>query len=214
MYPEGDIKVGTNFHSNPSNTCWDISLKTANVNLMVVLEKKKSSLETTSVQNLVPIHPGVGKIFYRIPENFDLLVVSEESARFILWAPWVSHEYSCCCRLQLNTMIKVKTIPWHSKTTKNTDVAIYIFPNRHKDVLEMVWNKHLRLQLNCWHRQKTVKSSATLLGKGKLTAELHIWSGVVYNWIKLHIWKKLQKSDAIGCRTKIVLIESWNTSNQ
>lgn len=54
---------------------------------MVVLEKKKSSLETTSVQNLVPIHPGVGKIFYRIPENFDLLVVSEESARFILWAP-------------------------------------------------------------------------------------------------------------------------------
>ena len=39
-----------------------------------------SSLETTSVQNLVPIHPGAVKISYRIPENFDLLVVSEENS--------------------------------------------------------------------------------------------------------------------------------------
>ncbi len=40
IYPEGAIDVCTKFHGNPSNICLDISLKTTNVNLMAVLEKK------------------------------------------------------------------------------------------------------------------------------------------------------------------------------
>ena len=115
MYPEVDYKVWTNFQSYPSHACWDISLKTTNVNLMVVLEKKMSSLQTTSVQNLVPIHSGVVKIFYRIPEEFVLLVVLEEKSgdhHSQLDSFSGLHEClmntACHCRLQLNTMIKVK----------------------------------------------------------------------------------------------------------
>ncbi len=40
VHPEVNINVWTTFHGNPSKSCWDISLKTTNVNLMVAPEEK------------------------------------------------------------------------------------------------------------------------------------------------------------------------------
>ncbi len=37
--PEGDMNMCIKFHGNPSNTFWDISLKTTNVNLLVAVEE-------------------------------------------------------------------------------------------------------------------------------------------------------------------------------
>lgn len=39
ILPEGNMNVWTKFHGNPSKRWWDISLKTVNVNLLVVLEQ-------------------------------------------------------------------------------------------------------------------------------------------------------------------------------
>lgn len=54
IHPDGEMNVCTEFHVSPSNSCLDILLKTINVNLMVALEEKSSSL---SVQNFVATHP-------------------------------------------------------------------------------------------------------------------------------------------------------------
>lgn len=39
-HPEGIINVRSDFRRNPSDSCWGISIKTTNVNLMVALEGK------------------------------------------------------------------------------------------------------------------------------------------------------------------------------
>ncbi len=45
IHAKGNINVGTKFHGSPSNSCWDISLKTTTVNLMVALEEKSEDQE-------------------------------------------------------------------------------------------------------------------------------------------------------------------------
>lgn len=77
--PEGDMDVWTTFHGNPSNTCWDISLKMKTVNLMLVLKHigSQKSLRyilrgpRLPVRMFVPIFPVNIKIFQRIIENFN-----------------------------------------------------------------------------------------------------------------------------------------------
>ncbi len=64
------MDICTKFHGNPSNSFQDLSLKIKNVNLLEVLEEKltkDSRLHTLgprmAVQNVIPIHPIVVKIF-------------------------------------------------------------------------------------------------------------------------------------------------------
>ncbi len=40
VHPDGGMNVWTKFHDNPSNSCWDISLKTTNVHLLGALQEK------------------------------------------------------------------------------------------------------------------------------------------------------------------------------
>ncbi len=67
IHPEGDMDVCTKFHSNPSNSCWDISLKTIKCypcgGAKIKVRGSSKSLGFTvwrpwmSVQYLVPVHP-------------------------------------------------------------------------------------------------------------------------------------------------------------
>ena len=43
---EEDINIGNKFHNSPSDSCWDISLKTTNVNLMVAVEEKSGNQQS------------------------------------------------------------------------------------------------------------------------------------------------------------------------
>ncbi len=46
VYAEESVSVFTIFHSNPSRSGQDVSLKTINVNLMVALEEKSGDLQS------------------------------------------------------------------------------------------------------------------------------------------------------------------------
>ena len=64
---EEDMNVYNKFSCNPSNSSWDISLKSTNVSLMVVLEESHQIIDVSaidplgtmnvSVQTFMPVHP-------------------------------------------------------------------------------------------------------------------------------------------------------------
>lgn len=47
-HPEGDMNVVSECGGNSSNSCWEISLRTANVNLIVALEEKSESVRIST----------------------------------------------------------------------------------------------------------------------------------------------------------------------
>lgn len=70
-HPEGDMNVRAEFHGNPAKSCWDISLETTGINLMVALEevsedhqRHKSSFSGEHVGIIfMEVHPVVVQIF-------------------------------------------------------------------------------------------------------------------------------------------------------
>ncbi len=52
VHPDGNVNVGNKFHGNPFSCCQDISLKTTNVNLMVVLEERSGVTKVIRIYSL------------------------------------------------------------------------------------------------------------------------------------------------------------------
>ena len=67
IHPEGNINVCTKFQGNPSNSCWNISLKTTNHSLMVLLWKTKQVNKVSGINPLENIN--VCTKFHANPSN-------------------------------------------------------------------------------------------------------------------------------------------------
>ncbi len=78
IHPEDKMNVCAKFHGNLSNSCRNISLKTTNVNLMVVLAEVTGSKKHYDPSSEVDV-----ELFQSINENFDLLVMVEEKSQEI-----------------------------------------------------------------------------------------------------------------------------------
>ena len=85
--PEGIMNVCITLHGNLSSSCQGISIKTANVNLMVALQVKSRGPKSlgfiltgprTSVTTFVPKHIVEAAIFHRLRDRLDLLVALVE----------------------------------------------------------------------------------------------------------------------------------------
>lgn len=55
FYPERDINFCLEFHHKSSKSCWDISLKTTNLNSTVVIKEKRA---TTNAEIIQPVSAG------------------------------------------------------------------------------------------------------------------------------------------------------------
>ena len=52
IHPEGHTNVCTKFHSDPSNSSWEMSLKATNVNLVAVLQEKSDISKASRIRHL------------------------------------------------------------------------------------------------------------------------------------------------------------------